>query len=111
MYMFMLCELKMTLYSENNSIRQLNLNCLEWVYFPLLQEYRTRAEIGVSSLPAGLEYYRAALRLYLGEDWSPADIHQLGLREVERIKARMEEVRISLGCTLVKTGAQQTSTS
>ncbi|KAK2177400.1 hypothetical protein NP493_599g02055 [Ridgeia piscesae] len=46
----------------------------------------TRRHVGVWSLPNGTEYYRACLRWHLTVNTSPQHIHQLGLREVDRIE-------------------------
>ncbi len=50
---------------------------------------KARAEVGVSALPLGKECYKARSRNSTGVDKSPDEIHALGLREVERIKAEM----------------------
>ena len=59
-----------------------------------MQEYmkKTRAGIGVSSLPDGDNYYRAALKWHLSLDMDPEEVHQKGLSEVARIKTAMEKV-------------------
>lgn len=62
-----------------------------------MQEYRpnTRADIGVSSLPNGREYYRHVLSYYLTDPKVTAEeIYALGVSEVERIADEMEEVNI-----------------
>jgi uncharacterized protein (DUF885 family) len=46
---------------------------------------RGRTTIGLNSLPDGARRYQRAIREQTTTDMSPAEIHGLGLREVERI--------------------------
>ncbi|SDK76603.1 DUF885 domain-containing protein [Microbulbifer yueqingensis] len=46
--------------------------------------------IGVEQLPGGEDYYRYTIRRYVTLDLSPDQIHQVGLKEVARIRAEME---------------------
>ena len=54
----------------------------------------TRAGYGVSSLPNGSEYYRAALKWHLSEDMDPGTVHQMGKEGVQRITADMIKVQV-----------------
>jgi uncharacterized protein (DUF885 family) len=56
---------------------------------------RTTSGIGV--LPNGSAWYRQAVRSSTTTDMEPAAIHELGLREVARIRGEMEGVRVRLG--------------
>ncbi len=49
-------------------------------------------KVGTNSLPGGSDYYAHRVRLFTTTDLSPDDVHNLGLREVARIRAEMEEV-------------------
>ncbi|KAF8788723.1 hypothetical protein HNY73_006732 [Argiope bruennichi] len=63
-------------------------------------EYRlhTRPGIGVSTLPNGRDFYRQELAYHLTDTGvTPEQIHNMGLREVERITKEMDEVVKSLG--------------
>ena len=51
-----------------------------------------RQEIGVSALENGREYYEHRVRMYTTLDISPEDVHEQGLREVERIREEMDQV-------------------
>ena len=48
--------------------------------------------IAVSTLPDGGDYYLHCVREYTTTGLSPADIHQVGLKEVARIRAEMEAI-------------------
>lgn len=52
-------------------------------------EYRPRADVGVSALPAGTECYRASVRFHTSLDIDARRIHENGLREMERIQDEM----------------------
>ena len=52
---------------------------------------------GVWSLPNGDEFYALRLRSYTTTNYTAAEIHQIGLDEVERIGSRMKEIFIELG--------------
>jgi len=52
----------------------------------------TRDSIGASELPAGKDFYEYRAKLYTTTDLTPDEIHQIGLREVERIRGEMERV-------------------
>ncbi len=52
---------------------------------------------GVGSLPNGEAYYNAMLSLMTTTDMTADEIHQLGLSEVARIQAEMEEVKAQAG--------------
>ncbi len=56
-----------------------------------------RGGIGVSELPAGLPYYQALLSEATTTELTPRQIHDLGLREVSRIGARMDEIMRETG--------------
>jgi uncharacterized protein (DUF885 family) len=60
---------------------------MEKEYYPV-----ARMSIGASELPDGPAYYKAMIRYYTTLDVSPDDVHQLGLREVARIRTEMEQV-------------------
>ena len=54
---------------------------------------QTRDEIGVSSRPGGKEFYQNRIDFYTtSKDYTARSIHELGLKEVARIKAEMEKI-------------------
>ena len=57
---------------------------------------------GVWSLPDGDDFYALRLRTYTTTDYSAAEIHEIGLQEVERIGNRMKEIFIELGYEINK---------
>ncbi len=52
---------------------------------------------GVWSLPDGDDFYALKLKTYTTTNYSAAEIHEIGLQEVERIGNRMKEIFIELG--------------
>lgn len=48
--------------------------------------------LGAEQLPGGREYYRHAIRNYVTLDMHPEEIHRIGLNEVARIRAEMDQV-------------------
>ncbi|WP_204344108.1 DUF885 domain-containing protein [Psychroserpens algicola] len=60
----------------------------ETEYFP-----KTRTTLGVSETPNGKAYYQNRINFYTTSDaYTAEDIHQIGLSEVARIKAEMEQI-------------------
>ena len=60
----------------------------ETEYFP-----KTRTSIGVSETPNGKAYYQDRINFYTtSTQYTAEDIHQIGLKEVARIKAKMEKI-------------------
>ncbi|WP_306253039.1 DUF885 family protein [Parvularcula sp. IMCC14364] len=59
-----------------------------------LDEYQPacRAEVGTNTMPGGDAYYAHRARLFTTTDMTPDEIHEIGLQEVARIRAEMEEV-------------------
>ena len=54
---------------------------------------KTRTSIGVSETPGGEEYYQNRINFYTTSTlYSAEDIHQIGLKEVARIKAEMLKI-------------------
>ena len=56
-----------------------------------------RSAIGLNSLPEGARRYQQAIREQTTTDMSPAQIHALGLREVERINGLLGNLAIKAG--------------
>ena len=54
---------------------------------------------GVDRLPGGKEYYTLALKQNTTTDYTPGQIHQLGLDEVARITREMDTILVSQGFT------------
>ncbi|WP_409020117.1 DUF885 domain-containing protein [Brevundimonas vesicularis] len=58
---------------------------------------RARAQIAARDLPDGQAYYEAQVRKYTTLDLSGEQIHQIGLQEVARIRAEMQQVMVDAG--------------
>ena len=58
---------------------------------------KCRQTVGVSAMPQGPEYYAFQVRQQTTTNLTPDAIHQIGLREVARIRAEMEEVAKKAG--------------
>lgn len=58
------------------------------------EEYfvKTRAEGGVSNQKNGKKYYQNRVNYYTTSNISSEEVHQIGLREVARIKAEMQKI-------------------
>jgi uncharacterized protein (DUF885 family) len=56
-----------------------------------------RTTIGLNTLPEGARRYQQAIREQTTTDMSPAEIHALGLREVERINGLLTDLAIKAG--------------
>ncbi len=65
----------------------------------LVREYipGARTTVGASALPNGKAYYAQRVRHFTTLDLTPEEIHQIGLREVERIRAEMQAVIEQVG--------------
>ena len=64
------------------------------------EEYipHTRETIGVSAIPGGAAYYQNRINYYTSSDtYTPDDIHNIGLKEVARIRAQMENIITQTG--------------
>ena len=60
----------------------------------------TRATLGVHGLPNGVEFYEATLKWQLSFDISANEVHELGLREVDRVYSEIVRVRSNACLTL-----------
>jgi uncharacterized protein (DUF885 family) len=58
---------------------------------------RARDSVGASLLPAGPAYYQAMVAQATSGNLTPKEIHEIGLAEVARIGARMDEVMRETG--------------
>ncbi len=56
-----------------------------------------RASIAAQDLPDGKAYYRAQIRRYTTLDLTPEEIHEIGWREVRRIRAGMRRIIAETG--------------
>ncbi|MGY8837761.1 MAG: DUF885 domain-containing protein [Enterobacterales bacterium] len=56
-----------------------------------------RAEPGISSVKGGLEYYKYTVNYYTTTNATPKQIHELGLKEVARIKTQMQNIIDKVG--------------
>jgi uncharacterized protein (DUF885 family) len=56
-----------------------------------------RTAIGMSSLPDGARRYQLAIREQTTTDMTPAEIHALGLREIERINGLLAALAVKAG--------------
>jgi len=57
----------------------------------------TRETIGASELPGGEAFYAHRVRLYTSLDTTPREVHEIGEKEVARIRAEMEAVMAEAG--------------
>lgn len=54
---------------------------------------KTRTSLGISETPKGNDFYQNRINFYTtSTQYSADDIHQIGLKEVARIKAEMEQI-------------------
>lgn len=58
---------------------------------------KSRTEAGVWSLPDGKDRYEMAVKNYTTLDLKADEIHNVGLKEVERIKSEMEKIKDKSG--------------
>ncbi|GAA3917489.1 DUF885 domain-containing protein [Hymenobacter algoricola] len=58
---------------------------------------QARATSGLNAVPGGAQRYAFAVRSATTTDQTPAQIHQTGLREVQRIRTGMEQLRQQVG--------------
>ncbi len=56
-----------------------------------------RTNIACSALPEGAAWYARRVRHYTTTDLTPKEIHEIGLSEVRRIRAAMEDIRKQTG--------------
>ncbi|KAF2365377.1 Protein of unknown function DUF885 [Trinorchestia longiramus] len=63
----------------------------------IVNEYKTRPDIAVSSLPNGPALYSQLIKFHAGLNKSAEEIQQIGYQEVDRIEALMQEIVYELG--------------
>jgi uncharacterized protein (DUF885 family) len=61
-------------------------------YFP-----GARSSLGASELPGGTQFYQSQIKRFATVDMTPQEIHDLGLEQVARIRAEMEEIIAEVG--------------
>lgn len=63
------------------------------------QQYQpgARTSIGISDTPNGEAFYKNRAKYYTTTDMTPKEIHELGLKEVARIRSEMETVIAEVG--------------
>ena len=56
-----------------------------------------RISLGVSQIPNGVEYYQFKVKQFTTLDYTPEEVHQIGLNEVARIKNEMKSIIDEVG--------------
>lgn len=56
-----------------------------------------RSSSGIQGIPNGNDYYKHQIKLYTTTEMTAAQIHELGLSEVARIRSEMEKVMAEVG--------------
>ncbi|XP_022243745.1 uncharacterized protein LOC106461180, partial [Limulus polyphemus] len=97
---------------ERKNLKSEAKDVIEKELLPAFQELRnfiekeymaaTRPNIAVSSLPNGEKFYQKCLQFHTSTHMTPEEIHNIGLQEVERISAEINEVIKSFGSDLSK---------
>ena len=62
-------------------------NFLQDDYLP-----NSRDSIGIKDIPNGSDYYEFLAKYYTTTDLTPEEIHNIGLREIKRIRLEMEQI-------------------
>ncbi len=62
-------------------------------------DYRKKApeDVGLSQYPGGKEFYAWLVKYHTTLDLSSEEVHNIGLKEVEQLNAKMNQVQASLG--------------
>ncbi len=93
-----------TLLSQNekleliNEAKELIINKINPAYVKLnnflKNDYlvNSRDSIGIKDIPDGKKYYEQLAKHYTTTDLTPDEIHDIGLREIQRIRDEMEEI-------------------
>ena len=93
-----------TLLSQNekleliNDAKELIINKINPAYIKLnnflKNDYlvNSRDTIGIKDIPEGKKYYEQLAKHYTTTDLTPDEIHEIGLKEIQRIRAEMEEI-------------------
>jgi uncharacterized protein (DUF885 family) len=92
---------------EQSRLRTTAKAAIEVGVIPAYRELRTffvdeympaaRTTVGASALPDGANYYAALVRYFTNLEVTPAQVHELGLREVARIRGEMDAVMKQVG--------------
>ena len=80
-------EVKDLITNEINPAYKKLYDFLKYEYLP-----KSRNTIGISDIPGGKEYYEYLARYFTTTNLTPDEIHNLGLREIERIRSEMEDI-------------------
>jgi uncharacterized protein (DUF885 family) len=56
-----------------------------------------RTEVAITSLPGGDDYYQYLIRYFTTTDMTAAEIHELGVSELSRIRAEMQDIITAVG--------------
>lgn len=93
--------------SEHSRLRASAVSALRDQVLPALARFQAfvrdeyvpgaRATVGFSALPRGAEWYALRVKRMTTTDLTPEQIHQLGLSEVKRIRAQMEQLKAQIG--------------
>lgn len=70
-------------------------------YFSTLEQ-KTTSDAGVWNLPDGDAYYANRLRTNTTTDYTPEQVHQIGLQEVDRLEGKMRSIFTELGYGMIE---------
>jgi uncharacterized protein (DUF885 family) len=70
-------------------------------YFSALEQ-KTTSDAGVWNLPDGDAYYANRLRTNTTTDYTPEQVHQIGLQEVDRLEGKMRSIFTELGYGMIE---------
>lgn len=93
-------EEKEAVSKELKDIIQNNINTsYKKLYDFVKNEYlpKCRTDAGIWSMPDGKERYENSIKYYTTLNYTADEIHNLGLKEIERIRAEMEKVKDETG--------------
>lgn len=60
-------------------------------------EQAAPTEVGQWTQPSGEEYYREVVRQHTASDWTPEQIHEVGLEQVQELTDQMAKARADMG--------------